>query len=234
VAEAAAGGPTPLVLVPRQARLAAGAVAATLATVMLAGTAAAALTGALPAPAQRVAHDLLGLPEPASDTATSATGAGTSTAAGSSGTSALPGPSTPPAAAVAGLCRAYLARPSDSPATAAPAYARLAELARAGGQSVDELCAVALAASPGRPDTSTPPGQTTTPPGQTKTPPGQTKTPPGQTKTPPGQTKTPPGQTKTPPGQSAKPSTAPGQTKTPPGQTKTPAGQTKTPPGQTR
>jgi hypothetical protein len=188
---------------------------------MLAGTAAAALTGALPAPAQRVAHDLLGLPEPASDTATSATGAGTSTAAGSSGTSALPGPSTPPAAAVAGLCRAYLARPSDSPATAAPAYARLAELARAGGQSVEELCAVALAASPGRPDTSS-------------TPPGRTTTPPGQTKTPPGQTKTPPGQTKTPPGQSAKPSTAPGQTKAPPGQTKTPAGQTKTPPGQTR
>jgi hypothetical protein len=226
VSELAAGAPVPLVPVARPARLAAGAVAATLATVLLAGTAAAALTGALPAPAQQVAHNLLGLPAPASDTATAATSSAAGTGSGTTqqGTGTTAAPTTPPAAAVPGLCRAFLARPSDSPATESTAYARLAELAAASGQSVEAFCAAALASAPGQSaKPSTPPGQSAKP-----------STPPGQTKTPPGQTKTPPGQTKTPPGQTAKPSVPPGQTKTPPGQTKTPPGQTKTPAGQTR
>ncbi|MFN8167628.1 MAG: hypothetical protein U0S36_02460 [Candidatus Nanopelagicales bacterium] len=198
----------------RPAALAAAAVAGVTASVLLVGTAAAAITGSLPEPLQRIAHDLVGAPAPSSaqpgGTDGTSAGAASTTAQGPAATSGAPG--------VAGLCRAF-GQKASLPPSGSTAYAALEKAAAAKGVSVAEYCAGILASPP-----STPPGQTTKP----TTPPGQTKkptTPPGQTKkptTPPGQDKKP----TTPPGQDKKPTTPPGQDKkptTPPGQDKKPA-----------
>jgi hypothetical protein len=224
-AQAEKGAAVVVPLAPRRHRpaaLAAAAVAGVTASVLLVGTAAAAITGSLPDPLQRIAHDLVGAPAPSTDQPggdDETTGAASTTAQGPAATSGAP--------AVVGLCRAF-GQKASLPPSGSTAYAALEKAAAAKGVTVAEYCAGVLAAVP-----STPPGQTTkptTPPGQTKkptTPPGQTKkptAPPGQTKkptAPPGQTKkptAPPGSTKkpsTPPGQSGKPSAPPGQTKSP-------------------
>jgi hypothetical protein len=198
----------------RPAALAAAAVAGVTASVLLVGTAAAALTGSLPDPLQRVAHDLVGapLPDTASETATAARTQGRST------TAAQPvGPdAATSAAAVVGLCRAFGDRDASVPASGSTAYAALKAAADAKGLTVAQYCAGVLATAK-----PTAPGQTKKP----ATPPGQTTKP----STPPGQTKKP----STPPGQTAKPTVPPGSTKkptTPPGSTKKPS----TPPGQTK
>ncbi len=170
----------------RPAALAAAAVAGVTASVLLVGTAAAALTGTLPSPLQRVAHDLVGapLPDDSSDQATASQSQSRSTTAGQP-----IGPNASTGAAVLGLCRAFGDRAPSAPATGSTAYAALLAAAEAKGVTVAEYCAGVLSSA----KPTTPPGQTTKP----STPPGQTKkptTPPGQTKkptTPPGQTKKP-------------------------------------------
>ncbi len=210
----------------RRSVLSAGvAVGVAVASVALAGTAAAALTGSLPGALQQLAHDAFNAPAPSPHPAPDAT-----QVAGSSGTTQRPsGPAaTPGAPALAGLCHAYEVRSSTAPAAA---FSSLEAAAKAHGQTVAAYCAVSI----GRPGTAPavgpmPPagqsGQPTAPPGLTHkptTPPGLTHkptAPPGLTHkptTPPGLTHkptTPPGQAHkptTPPGQALKPTTPPGQ-----------------------
>ena len=195
----------------RPAVLAAAAVAGVAASVLFVGTAAAALTGSLPAPLQRVAHNLVGAPEPEADSSTPP-------AAGPSAGVTYP--------ATVGLCRAFRERASADPSMGAAAYAALASAASAQGLGVADFCAVVLApaAEPTGASVSAPPATRPGQSGKRPAPPGQTirpTVPPGQTKkptAPPGQTKkatAPPGLTKkptAPPGSTKKPTAPPGQT----------------------
>jgi hypothetical protein len=223
----------------RRGLVAAGSALGVVAVTLMAGTAAAAYSGALPGPLQDFAHRVIGAPAAPVDTpsgdSSGGAGSGGSSSAGRP-SSAAPSASGPTnVVALAALCRAY----QRDGGTVPPALERAADRAQL---EVAVFCTTLLTTSavptapPGqtvRP--STPPGQTikpTAPPGQTtkpSAPPGQTKTPPGSTKTPPGSTKTPPGSTKTPPGSTRKPTTpaatqsvAPGSTRTAPGSTRRP------------
>ena len=147
----------------RRARTAAIAGSVVAATLVLTGTAAAAATGSLPAPLQRIAQSLVGAPAPVSDdpagkTATPSVGSGPAASTSS--------PHAGPA-------------PSDRPTTAAgPGAPEPGPTPGAGSSSAGT-----------HPATPTPPGQSVRP----STPPGATvrpTVPPGQTHRPtaaPGQ-----------------------------------------------
>ncbi len=208
----------------RRGLVAAGSALGIVAVTLMAGTAAAAYSGALPAPLQDLAHRVIGAPAaPVDDPSDTASGNG-STSAGrpSSVAPSANGPSN--VVALAALCRAY----QRDGGTLPPSLQRAADKA---GLDVDAFCTSVVAQA-----TKTPPGQTnkpTAPPGQTNkptAPPGQTNkptAPPGQTNKPtaPGPAVTPPGSTKTPPGSPR----TPAATKTPPGSPKTPPGSTTKP-----
>jgi len=144
-------------------------------TIAFAGTAAAAATGSLPAPVQRMAASLFGAPAPAGDTQVQSTGGPARPSGQPSDGPAAPQttPGSQPGATP----------PAPSPHPSTPA-------------------SVPSATSPGAAP-STPPGQSvrpSTPPGQTKRPttgPGQSNRP----TTPPGQTNRP----TSPPGPAGKP-----------------------------
>ncbi len=166
----------------RPAVVAGAAVAGVLAAVAIAGTAAAALGGALPDPIQRWAHNAVGAPAPVDDrddSDTSTTGGGsserpTSTATSSSASASGQGPSAAPsAAAVVGLCRSFgTATGSQTDSTA---YRALTAAAVASGTTVERYCAGILATAKPAP-TQKPtvaPGSTqkpTVPPGSTQKP----------------------------------------------------------------
>ncbi|MCA0331827.1 MAG: hypothetical protein LCI03_18280 [Actinobacteria bacterium] len=207
----------------RRGLVAAGSALGVVAVTLMAGTAAAAYSGALPAPLQDLAHRVIGAPAAPADPTGDSTGASSPAGRPSSAAPSASGPSN--VVALAALCRAY----QRDGGTLPPSLQRAADQA---GLDVDAFCTSVLAQA------TTPAGQTNRP----STPPGQTTkptAPPGQTNkptAPPGQTNKP----TAPPGQTVKPTAPPGQTKTPPGSTrtpsavKTPPGSTKTPPGSTK
>ena len=100
----------------RPAALAAAAVAGVTAGVLLVGTAAAALTGSLPAPLQRAAHDLVGAPAPEADSDEASASGSQERSGTTAGQPVGPNVSTGAAAAV-GLCRAFGDRAPSAPAT---------------------------------------------------------------------------------------------------------------------
>jgi hypothetical protein len=176
----------------RSARRAALVTTGVVAAVLLVGGAAAAATGSLPAPLQRVAHTLVGAPEPTTDRITAAgepSGDGSSSAGpgGTTSTSTQPtsrtsaAPSTTPSpthqpssatgAGANGLCSAFL---KDSTPIAAKehsqAYAALVAAAAAHGQSVTAFCGAvtSASASPTSVATTSHGAKPTAPPGQVK------------------------------------------------------------------
>ncbi len=188
----AAGGVVVPLTAPRRrpAVVAGAAVAGVLAAVAIAGTAAAALGGALPDPIQRWAHDAVGAPAPLGDqddSGTTTTGAGSSAKPTSTSTSTSAsgqGPSAgPSAAAVVGLCRSFGTVTGSQ--TGSTAYRTLTAAAVATGTTVERYCAGILATAKPAPSTkpTAPPGSTqkpTAPPGSTQKPtvaPGSTQKP---------------------------------------------------------
>ena len=147
--------------------LAAKAVAVSATTVTLGGVALAAATGALPAPAQNAAHDLVGAPT-ASSPATADTVKPTKTpdankspdateTSTSTDNQEAPRASTTPSPSLVGLCRAYGAGVATSAgkALANPAFTVLITAARGKG-GVPTFCATLLATAPGGRPTSKP------------------------------------------------------------------------------
>jgi hypothetical protein len=205
-------------------RAGAGAAGVAASVVFVGAAAAAAYTGSLPAPLQRVAHDVVGAPAPTGDTPVSVT-ASTDRPGQPVGQAA--GEPVGPAAtlgspALAGLCRAFGDRGPTFAASGSTAYRNLLAAATDRGLTVAAYCASLPASTEPLPPTTT---ERTTPPVQANRP----STPPGLAgkSTPPGQANrpsTPPGLAgkSTPPGQANRPSTPPGLAgkSTPPGQKK--------------
>ena len=186
----AAGGVVVPLTAPRRrpAVVAGAAVAGVLAAVAIAGTAAAALGGALPDPIQRWAHNAVGAPAALGDqddSGTTTTGAGPSAKPTTTSTSASgQGPSAgPSAAAVVGLCRSLGTATGSQ--TGSTAYRALTAAAVASGTTVERYCAGILATAKPAP-TQKP----TVAPGSTQKPtvaPGSTQkptVPPGSTQRP--------------------------------------------------
>ena len=132
----------------RPALVAGVATASVTVAVLFAGTAAAAFTGSLPAPLQRVAHSLVGAPAPdAVDdlavTTAEATGSpqsarpSTPSSPARSDHGLATGPSAP---ALAGLCHAFAGRTPSDGVSRSTAYAALRSAAAKAGQSVDDYC----------------------------------------------------------------------------------------------
>ena len=121
----------------------------------LGGVALAASTGTLPAPAQTVAHDLVGAPAPdATDATETSDAAGTSDGATDS---AAPEPSASPSPSLIGLCRAYSAGVANSHGKALdnPAFTFL--ITTAGSKdAVPAYCTTLLATAPGGKPTARP------------------------------------------------------------------------------
>ena len=134
--------------VRRPGVVAAGAALGALALVACAGTAAAAFSGALPADLQKVAHDVLGAPAPthSSDDASESSDSSSTSASGPVG----PAVGTD-AAALFGLCRAFVDQASDAPQVGSVAYRVLSAAAIKAGTSVEGYCDDVLASRSARP-----------------------------------------------------------------------------------
>jgi DNA-directed RNA polymerase specialized sigma24 family protein len=139
-----------------------GAAAVTASVVSLGGLGAAAYTGSLPDPVQRVMHDALGAPAPRGGLDQG--GKGTSTPGGSSrkaGPSSVPGSAVGPdagTAAAGGLCRAWAQDEAKGVARGRSVAYRNLAAAAGGADHVTDYCAAATADKAVHPAKPTPDG----------------------------------------------------------------------------
>jgi DNA-directed RNA polymerase specialized sigma24 family protein len=129
-----------------------GLAAMSATAVSLGGLGAAAYTGSLPAPVQRVMHDALGAPAPRGDVDQADQGAASGGSSGKAGPSSTPGPAVGPgagSAAASGLCRAWAQDQAKGVARdRSVAYRNLAAAAGGAGQVTQYCAATAVGKTP--------------------------------------------------------------------------------------